>query len=54
MKAAHHKCFKKDAILPFMTEPIEFIVSVGYKIPDKVYKKSRHVKPKVDDVIKWI
>ena len=46
LAVAYHKCFKKDAILPFMTEPIEFIVSVGYKIPDKVYKKSRHVKPK--------
>ena len=34
LAVAYHKCFKKDAILPFMPEPIEFI-SVGYKIPDK-------------------
>lgn len=29
-------------------------ISIGYRIPDKVYKDTRHIKPKVDDVIKWV
>ena len=54
LAVAYHKCFKRDAILPFMTDPIEFIVSVGYKIPNKVYKKTRHIKPNPQRIIQWV
>ena len=54
LAVAYHKCFKKDAILPFMTEPIEFIISIGYKIQDKVYKRDRHIKPNPQRIIQWV
>jgi len=56
IEVSYTKCFPEFTQLDllFLESSPTMAISIGYRIPDRVYKDTRHIKPKLSDVIKWV